>query len=91
MQALIPVLFSFLMAYFYYKQAKSRGEWVWSRFFILVGAIVVFFFGFMLPLIMSKAMDSRPGLMFSLLFGGILVFVGGIVYLFRKYPVKAAG
>ena len=84
----LSVLLGLVLAYFSYKRAERSEEWAWSRFFILIGAIVVFFCGFMLPIISSKLMDTHLNLMFSIMFGGMVIFVGTVRYLFLKYPGK---
>jgi uncharacterized membrane protein len=33
-------------------------------------------------------MDTRPGLLITVLLSGIIIFVGTIAYLFRKKPPK---
>jgi uncharacterized membrane protein YoaK (UPF0700 family) len=86
--SIIPVILGLLLAYVSYRRAKRSGEWAWSRFFILIGAIVVFFCGFMLPIMTSTLMDTHLNLMFAIMFGGMAIFVGTIRHLFLKYPVK---
>jgi hypothetical protein len=52
------------------------------------GSRAVFLCGFMLPLTMSKAMETHLNRTFGIMTVGIVVFVGMLYYLFAKYPVK---
>jgi len=87
---ILTVLLGLFCAYLVYRQAKSRGEWAWSRFFGLIGAIVVFFCVFMYPVMASGLTKKHPDLASWVLFGGILIFVGVFRYLFIKHPVKSS-
>jgi undecaprenyl pyrophosphate phosphatase UppP len=90
MHVLFAIVFILHLAYHFHKRSKRRSEWSWPRFFILTTAIVVVVPGFMLPVLASKTLQAHPGVMVSVMFGGMLIVFGAIVYLYRKYPVKAS-
>lgn len=72
-----------------YRSAKRSGEWSWRQFFILIGAIVALTAFFIIPLANSEWMQQRPGLLVTIMLGGIFLFVGTIAYLFRKKRAKS--
>lgn len=92
MGTLISILFWASLTYWNYRQAKRKGTWGWSgvflRVFLLIGAVVVFVCGFMLPLAKWKAMDTHPNLNSAITLAGLIVFVGLLYYFFTKYPLK---
>jgi type VI protein secretion system component VasK len=81
-------VFTACYAYYTYKKAKRAGEWSWSRLFILLGSIALFFVCFMLPMMTSKLFDTRFNLMFGIMMAGIVAFTGVFVYLYRKPPAR---
>jgi hypothetical protein len=81
-------IFTAAYAYYTFKRARRTGEWSWARFFILLGAIVLFFICFMLPIMSSKLFDTHFNLMFGIMMTGIAAFTGMFVYLYRKPPVR---
>jgi uncharacterized membrane protein len=88
MSQLLFALLVLMVGYGSYRNAKRRGEWSWSQFFILIGAFAAFTAFFIIPLAYSPWMDTRPGLLITVLLSGIIIFVGTIAYLFRKKPPK---
>jgi predicted membrane channel-forming protein YqfA (hemolysin III family) len=88
MYQLFLALFVLMIGYNSYRIAKRRGEWSWRQFFIVIGSIAVFTVVFIIPLAYSSWMDTRPGLLMTVLLSGIFLFVGTIAYLFRKKPAK---
>jgi hypothetical protein len=88
MRLLVPILVSGTLAYWNYRQAKRNNTWAWSRVFLLLGAVAFFLAAFMLPLTMSKAMETHLNRTVGIMIAGLVVYVSLLYYLFAKYPVK---
>src|ERR1017187_2010481 len=90
MVTLIPVFFVLVMAYAQYKQAKRNGQWSWLGFLTILGAMALFILCFLIPVVNSTTLEARPGLMITVILGGILVFMVGLIYTCRRIYMKPA-
>jgi hypothetical protein len=85
MGALISALWLLFFAYSAYRESKQDGSWSWRHFFTLIGLVAVLLFCFIIPVVSSKTLEAHPGLLMTVLFGGIVLFVTGIIILARKW------
>jgi len=85
MGALISALSMLFFAYSAYKQSKRDGSWSWRHFFTLIALVAMMLFCFILPVVNSKALQSNPALLMTVLFSGIFLFLGGIIVLARRW------
>jgi len=90
MGALISALWLLFFAYSSYKQSKKDGSWSWRNFVTLIGLVAVLLFCLIIPVVNSKTLEARPGLMMTVLFGGIVLFVVGIILIARKWGRQVA-
>lgn len=67
-----------------YRMAKRQGQWSWSRFFIVLASAAVFTLVFILPVALWAGGGTHPGAVLSLMLGGILVYVVGLVVFLKK-------
>jgi len=88
LEFIVSVVVGLPFIYWSYRSAKRRGAWAWSRFFGLIGVILIFFCVFVYPVLSSGLTDKHPKLTTWVLFGGVLVFMGVIRHLFVKRPVR---
>jgi len=85
MGALISALAMVFFAYFAYKQSKQDASWSWRHFFTLIAVIALMAFGFIVPVVNSKTLQSNPALLMTVLFSGIFLFVAAIIVLARRW------
>jgi hypothetical protein len=89
MFAVINVFFVLLIAYSQYKQGKRNGMWSWYGFLAFLGAAGLFIFLFLVPVVNSTTLEAHPGAMMTIMFSGILVFVGALIWCARIYGIRA--
>ena len=83
--AIVSAFVLLLFGYAAYKQADRQGQWSWKLFGIIMAILALFIVGFTVPLVNSKSMqNNHPGLLLTLLLGGVAVFVTMVTLLARK-------
>lgn len=90
MGALISAFCLLFFAYSAYRQSKRDGSWSWRHFFTLIGLVAVLVFCFIVPVVRSKTLEARPGLLMTVLFSGIALFVVGVILLARQWGRQVA-
>lgn len=88
MTQLFFALFLLFIGYMSYRDAKRRGLWSWKKLFLILASIALFTIAFIIPISFSPWMVKHPILMFSVMMGGILIFVIWLAYAFRIKPGK---
>jgi FtsH-binding integral membrane protein len=90
MGALISVVAFLFFAYSAYGQSRRDGSWSWRHFFTLIALVAVLLFCFIIPVVSSKTLQARPGILMTILFSGIGLFVAGVIVLARKWGREVA-
>jgi hydrogenase-4 membrane subunit HyfE len=88
MTSVLLAVFYLAIAFHMYQDAKRNGQWSWVRFFSILAAMGVFSVAFIMPVAKWGVGSGHPGTVVAIMLSGIFVFVGGLIIVLRKMPIK---
>lgn len=91
MSAVFLIAVALHLVFFFYRRAKRGGAWSWRKFYLVIGAIFLLPLVLALPSVALKGADAHPGMILSIVYGGVLVIVVVFAYFNRKSSANAPG
>ena len=87
MSAAFLILVALHLGIYFYRRAKRRGVWSWSKLLILLAAFALLPFVLVIPL--AAFVEPHPGLVLSIVLGGTIV-ITGVISLALSRPTASA-